>query len=132
MKHFLVFVSLLLAGPRPGSWAQASPARALRVGAAKVEATPSATERPSSFTGVLDPLYARAIVVRNGAATVALVSVDVIAILEALWQSVSSRVERELKIPATSLLLTATHSHSAPCVRYASLADPVVAVVKLA
>lgn len=129
MKIFLTFVVVLLAGV--GDWARGA-APALRVGAAKVEVTPTGAERPKSFTGVLDPLHARAIVVDNGAAAVALVSVDAIVIPEATWQNASSRIERELKIPAKSLLLMATHSHSTPFVPYASMADKVFEAVKLA
>ena len=43
-----------------------SQAGQLSAGAARVDITPAASELPPSSQGVLDPLYARAIVVDNG------------------------------------------------------------------
>jgi hypothetical protein len=84
----------------------------LRVGAAKVDVTPSEGELPKNGFGVLDRLFARAIVLENGAVTAALVTVDAIAIPDPLWQTVSQQIAKELGIPATHVLLTATHTHS--------------------
>ena len=61
----------------------------LRVGAAKVDVTPSPNELPKNGYGILDHLYARAIVLENGAVTASLVTVDAGAIPEPLWQTVS-------------------------------------------
>jgi neutral ceramidase len=95
-----------------GSAAQTSPAAGvLRVGAAKVDVTPA--QLPRNYQGVLDRLYARAIVLENGASRAALVTVDTGGIQDATWQSVTRQVEQELGIPATNVLLTATHTHSA-------------------
>ena len=38
----------------------------LRAGAAKVDVTPSASELPKTYDGILDHLYSRAIVLDNG------------------------------------------------------------------
>src|SRR5690606_13990747 len=48
--------------------------RALRAGAAKVDVTPETL--PGNYEGVLDPLYARAIVVADGTTSAALISID--------------------------------------------------------
>src|ERR1041384_2279089 len=98
--------SAALARAPVGTWA-------LRVGAAKVDVTPAERELPKNSFGILDHLFARAIVLESGATTAALVTVDAGGIPDALWQTVSRQLETELKIPSTNLLLTATHTHSA-------------------
>jgi neutral ceramidase len=90
---------------------QAGSAGPLRVGAAKVDVTPA--QLPRNYLGVLDRLFARAIVIENGTARAALVTVDAGGIQDATWQAVARQVEQELGIPAANLLLTATHTHSA-------------------
>lgn len=90
-------------------------AQALKVGAAKVDITP--TELPKNMLGVLDPINVRAIVVDDGKTRAAMVTVEAGAIMTETWQHVSARAERELRIPATQFLLTATHTHSAPWMR---------------
>jgi neutral ceramidase len=95
--------------------AAAQGAGPLRAGAAKVDITPA--ELPARSHGVLDPLNARAIVVDNGAARAALVTVDAGALPTAIWQRLSTRAERELGIAPDNFMLTATHTHSAPFVR---------------
>ena len=71
----------------------------LRAGAAKVDITPSAGELPKNNLGILDRLYARAIVLENGTTSAALITVDAGAIPDALWQTVSGQIEKELGIP---------------------------------
>ncbi|WP_157073692.1 neutral/alkaline non-lysosomal ceramidase N-terminal domain-containing protein [Sphingomonas soli] len=92
-------------------------AQALKVGAAKVDVTPAAKDLPKNMLGVLDPLNVRAIVIEDGKTRAAMVTVDAGAIATETWQKVSARAERELGIPASQLLLTATHTHSAPWMR---------------
>jgi len=104
----------------------------LRAGAAKVDVTPSGTELPKNGYGVLDHLYARAIVLDNGAATAALVTVDTIAIPDPLWQTVSQQIAKDLGIPATHVLLTATHTHSPGGPRGPDYALKIVESVRLA
>jgi neutral/alkaline ceramidase-like enzyme len=104
----------------------------LRVGAAKVDVTPSENELPKNGYGVLDRLYARAIVLDNGAATAALVTVDAGGIAEPLWQAVSQSIAKDFGIPATHVLLTATHTHSAGGQRGADYAQKIVEAVRLA
>ena len=107
-------------------------APALRAGAAKVDVTPSGGELPKNSLGVLDPLYARAIVVESGTTTAALVTVDAGGIPEALWDTVSRRLDAELGIPPANLLLTATHTHSAGAQRGPDYAAKIVQAVRLA
>ena len=107
----LALAATLLSAAVPAS------AQALKVGAAKVDVTPAAKDLPKNMLGVLDPLNVRAIVVDDGKTRAAMVTVDAAAIGNDTWQKVSARAERELRIPASQLLLTATHTHSAPWLR---------------
>jgi neutral ceramidase len=93
---------------------QGVPAGPFRVGAAKTDITPAKTELPKQFLGILDNLYARAIVIDNGHTSVALITLDAGAISKPLYQSVTARAEKELGIPASNILITATHTHAAP------------------
>ena len=104
----------------------------IRVGAAKVDVTPSENERPKNNLGVLDRLYARAIVLDNGVTSAALISVDAGAIPDALWQTVSGQIEKELGIPPARVLLTATHTHSAGGPRGSNYSQKIVESVRLA
>ncbi len=63
--------------------------------------------------GILDHIYARAIVIDNGTTSAALVSVDSGMVGDQVWSSVSRRAESELGIPAKNLIMNPTHTHSA-------------------
>ena len=56
----VLFALLPLAISRPCA------AQSLKAGAAKVDVTPAASELPKNYEGILDHLYARAIVLDNG------------------------------------------------------------------
>ena len=107
-------------------------AGSLRVGAAKVDVTPSPGELPKNSQGVLDRLYARAIVIENGGASAALVTVDAGAVPTPIWEAVTRQVEAELRIPAANLLITATHTHSAGGPRGPDYTQKIVESVRLA
>lgn len=107
-------------------WAQPA---ALRVGAARVDITPAPEALPENYRGIHDRLYARAIVVDNGTTRAALVTLDTGGIPSDLWNSVSARTEAELAIPVSQLLLTATHTHSAPRQTQPDYVDKVVQAV---
>ncbi len=90
---------------------------ALRAGAAKLDITPkdltgivSVWAKP--FESVHDPIYARALVVDNGAASVAIVSVDLVEIGNTL--ALRLRIERETGIKADHIIIAASHDHNAP------------------
>jgi neutral ceramidase len=103
-------IGLFLAAPALA----ASQTAQLRAGAAKVDITPPTNALPSGYLGVLDPLYARALVLDDGSSRAALITIDAGAVSEDVWERVSTEANRELKIPRTNLLITATHTHSAP------------------
>ena len=72
----LVAALAALAIPRVGAAQDVRRASSLRVGAAKVDVTPTDSELPKNYLGVLDRLYARAIVLDNGTTRAALITVD--------------------------------------------------------
>jgi hypothetical protein len=122
--------ALIVMAAVPGAGAAQGPAPALRVGAAKVDVTP--TQLPRNALGVLDRVYARAIVLDNGTTRAALITVDAAAVSDALWQTVSGQLERDLGIPAAHLLLTATHTHSGGGLPGADYAAKIVEAARLA
>jgi neutral ceramidase len=132
MKQSMAAIMLLIAGASPQAFAQTASAGSLRVGAAKIDITPAQGELPKNILGILDHLYARAIVLDNGQTSAALITVDAGALSEETWQAVAQQIERELRIPASSILLTATHTHSAPRQRGAAYARAIVESVRLA
>ena len=117
MKAYAILFALLLFGPGVGS--PATGPGPLRVGAAKVDVTPADSELPKRYLGVLDPVYSRAIVIDNGTATAALVTVDVLYLPDPTWKRLSERIQAELGIPVNSLVITATGTHSVPYTRAA-------------
>ena len=105
---------------------------ALRVGAAKVDVTPAQADLPKNYDGILDHIYSRAIVIDNGSATAALITVDAGGVPDAIWQAVSKQLESDLGIPAKNVLLTATHSHSVPGQPAGPYVQKIVESVRLA
>jgi neutral ceramidase len=102
----------------------------LRVGAAKVDVTPA--ELPKNYLGVLDRVYARAIVLESGSDRAALITVDAGMLPDGIWQAVTRQLESELGIPSAHVLLTATHTHSVPGPPAADYAGKIVEAARLA
>jgi neutral ceramidase len=120
----IVVLTILIAMLPYGAFAQAL--SSFRVGAAKADVTPA--QLPKNSEGILDHIYARAIVIDNGITSAALVSVDTGMLGEQVWRTVSQRIEKELGIPAQNLIMNPTHTHSA----YGGSADQVFGVIKAA
>ncbi len=70
---------------------------------------------------VNDPLYVKALVLKNDTTTMAIVTVDAVAIGEIghikndYLATVRSRLEKELGIPPTNVLVNASHCHGVVC-----------------
>ena len=120
MRSTLVACAALLAvsaipvhaqAPEPSA---ATASGAMRAGAARVDITPAPDALPQNYIGINDRVFARAIVVANGATKAAMVTVDIGGMSDEIWTAVKTRAERELNIPADQLILTATHTHSVP------------------
>jgi len=107
-------LSMLQLGIALTCQAQVAKPGPLRVGAAKVDITPSASELPKQYLGVLDHVYSRAIVIDNGATTAALVTVDVMSMTDASWKRCSDRIAAESGIPVKNLVLAGVGVHSSP------------------
>lgn len=92
----------------------------IRAGVAVADITPPIgyrmegyfSERPS--TGTHDPLQAKAIVWRQGAEQAALVLCDLCAMDAAVTTAARRQAEQKTGIPASHILIAATHTHTGP------------------
>lgn len=115
----LTVVCCLIAG------APRLPAAPLQAGAAKVDIThdeaPVNKTDPTKAGPVNDRLHARALVIKSDAVTLAIISLDVVAIGEIGYikndflSKVRARLEKELKIKPEHVLVNASHCHGIPC-----------------
>ncbi len=83
----------------------------LKVGAAKINITPSEDELGPNSLGIHDNVFCRAIVIDNGITKAALITVAGNQ-HERSWKASTERMEKELGIPAVNVVLSSTHSHS--------------------
>jgi neutral ceramidase len=134
MRACTTAVLMVLCGgvPHDGTAQSLRGASSLRVGAARVDVTPSEGELPKNSFGILDRLYARAIVLENGTSSAALITVDAGSVPDAIWQTVTRQIEAELGIRPANVLLTATHTHSAGGQRGPDYPKKIVESVRLA
>ncbi len=95
----------------------------LQAGAAKIDITPAEgaqlpmsgyAGRTDGFKGIHDHIYARAIVVGDGAKFAAIVAWELIGVPTNVWEELSRRIAKETGISPENLLLAAVHDHSAP------------------
>src|SRR4051812_16695822 len=64
--------------------------------------------------GTHDPLYAKALVFEKHGARVALVTLDLIGTPRKMVEQTRAVVEKETGIPASHVMISATHSHTGP------------------
>ena len=93
----------------------------LHAGAAAVDITPGRPlflvgypHVPRTSTGVHDPLYASALCLRNHGADVILVAVDILFVTHETARRCRDRITEATGVPAANILISATHTHSAP------------------
>ncbi|GAB3907910.1 hypothetical protein GCM10028803_42530 [Larkinella knui] len=90
-----------------------------RAGAARVDITPPLGtlingDLISHYArSIHDPLYAKALVMTAGDATVAIVVVDICAMSKAFLDDVKQTIYRQTDIPAANILISSTHTHAA-------------------
>lgn len=96
----------------------AGPDGELRAGFASSDITPPVGAtipggfRPNPSKGVRDPLYAVACVVTDGAAPIALVGIDELFIGKDTVTRARARIEKSTGIPASNVLIAASHTHT--------------------
>lgn len=66
---------------------------------------------------ILNDLYARAIVIENGETRLALVSCDLIGMTGEVSTAAKAFIENETGIPASNVMICATHTHTGPELR---------------
>jgi neutral ceramidase len=115
----LVLITALAANPlaAPAAVADQGMKQTLMVGASRVDITPSDLTNLNpfgggSFTAVHDPIFARALVLSDGQQSAAIVTLDVPEVGDTT--PLRQRVERELGIKFNSIMIAASHDHSAP------------------
>jgi hypothetical protein len=124
--RFIVLSSMLLLFVGVIQYAEAG----FRVGAAKVDITPTDDEIASSkiwlggwnycgisdrtAKGVLDRIQARAIVISDGTVKLAFVVTDVPGQSNRRIKSIRNKVNQATGIPINNILVAATHTHSGP------------------
>ncbi len=113
----MILPLLLLALPHTAP----PPARVLRAGAAAVDVSPRdfPVDMPGGFSENLatrshDPLHARAVVLDDGRTTIALVLADSLGVGRAAADEAKLIASRKCRIPAENILISSTHTHSAP------------------
>jgi hypothetical protein len=129
---WFVFLAISMVCNSLVSQAQNNKSAPIKVGAAKVDVTPSADKLPANYEGIYDRIYSRAIVIDNGISRAALITVDNGMMSDQIWTNLTNRVEKELEIPGKNVMLTATHTHSVPWVMGEGFEDKVFTSVKLA
>ena len=94
--------------------------RQLLVGAAQVDITPPVGFRAGGgygeviSTGITDPLFAKALVMRQGNTAAAIVISDLLSVPPDLSQLARQRVADELHLPGENIIVAATHNHGSP------------------
>ena len=115
MSKILIFLAIVLTGCNTMEFASPS----LEAGIGVVEITPPLGYPrygypPAKSTGVLDPLYAKAIVFKQGDLQGALLICDLLAIPRDLSRIVREKVSAQTGIPFQNISITATHTHTSP------------------
>jgi hypothetical protein len=99
---------------------QSATAAEYRAGAAQVVITPPRGMPMAGYyyvrlnEGVHDELHAKAIVIESGGGKIALVALDLVNIPRHFVEDARSQIEKETKIPADHVMISATHSHTGP------------------
>jgi neutral ceramidase len=109
-------------------------ARDLKVGAAEVDITP-ATGTPMAgyykfraVGGVLDPIYAKTIVVEQDGERAAFVVLDLVSTTRPLVAAARKLIEEQGHLPGNRVMISATHTHSAPQLPRGTMMDEITKV----
>lgn len=79
-------------------------------------------------TGIHDPLYASALYLSNDEESILCISTDLLFVHHQLAADCRQRICRKTRVPAENIMISATHTHSAPvtCSVLAWQGDPIV------
>lgn len=108
-----------------------TPAKAFRAGAFAADITPP--KFPISVNGNMqdhfakgahDPLHARCLVLDDGTTRVAIVVCDLCAVPREVFDEAKQLASAASKIPTSHMLMSATHTHSAPTVTAVFQSEP--------
>ena len=120
MKRLLFTVLLYCASPAGLSWAADG---VLRAGAASVNISPTTVPaiRNGGFLQAVwdrvdDHLHARCLVLADGNETVAIAIVDSCMFPTDICDAIKTEVSNRIGLPTNRILISATHTHSAPSV----------------
>lgn len=92
----------------------------MKVGVGKTDITPPLGTPLRGYyyerlaTNVHDPLFAKAIVIGDGANTMVVVIVDNVDVAPFGFQEARARIQKEFKLPASNIIISATHTHTGP------------------
>ncbi|MCJ7675069.1 MAG: sugar phosphate isomerase/epimerase, partial [Sedimentisphaerales bacterium] len=110
-----------LTGQKPQTAAQTvRPSETLRAGVAVIDITPPIGYRMSGYfyerlsTAVMNPLHAKAIVLRQQDQSAALVFCDLIGLSREVTSRARKQASEKTGIPPENILIAATHSHTGP------------------
>lgn len=118
MKRFLLSVILLLLSAAQGLFA--ADAAPLSAGAAAVDITPPVGYRLRGYfderisTGVHDPIYFKALALRQGEKTAVLLFSDTCSIPTSSTDPIRDAVAEKTGIDREAIIICATHSHTGP------------------
>jgi hypothetical protein len=127
MRTLCCLVSLLLA---TSLLANDQPAPTLKVGAAAVVINPEMGTPLAGYfndrlaTAIHDDLHARALVIEQGGNKAALVVLDLLTTPRKVVEKAREIIEHDTGIPADHVMISATHTHTAPLMMLGSVRDP--------
>lgn len=104
-------LAMIVIGPAQKTYAQTPE---IYAGVAEVDISPPIgyAQYRGTSTGIHDPLYAKAVVFREGDKQAALVVCDLINITQGLSTEVRSLVAEQTNIPYSSIIVADTHTHT--------------------
>ena len=120
MRSVLAALLVLAVLIAPGTAPNGARAAGIEVGVAVADITPPPGYRMSGYfherlaTGVHDPLKAKALVLVEGDRQAALVFCDIIGLSPDVSARARRLAEEKTGIPASNIMIAATHSHTGP------------------